>query len=228
MDPQPSASQLPTNTSRKPLITIIVLAILLVVSLVFGFSAYSKSQDYKKNSDEKSSVAVEAAKKTQAAQLQANFDEQSKSPYKTYQSSSTAGSITFSYPKTWSAYVDETSANQLINGYFFPGQVPGLQSAAAFALRVEMLSTDYSQIIAQYTAQAKKGTLTSAAYVPPKMVGVANVQTGTRFDGALDKSKNGSLIVIKVRDKTLKISTESRDYLTDFNRTILASLTFSP
>ena len=227
MDPQPSVYQ-PPKTPRKLLAAIIVLAILLVVSLVFGYSSYTKGQDYKNNSDEKSTVAVEAAKKAQAAELQASYDEQSKSPYKTYEGSAVAGSVTFSYPKTWSAYVDETSTVQLINGYFYPGQVPGVQSTTAFALRVEMVSTDYSQIVAQYAAQTKKGTLTAAAYVPPKMVGVANVQTGTHFDGTLDRSKNGSLDVIKVRDKTLKISTESKDYLPDFNGTILASLKFSP
>jgi hypothetical protein len=227
MDPQPSAYQ-PPKSSRKSLAAIIVLAVLLVASLVFGYSSYTKGQDYKNNSDEKSAVAVEAAKKAQAAELQASYDEQAKNPYKTYQSSAVAGSLTFYYPKTWSAYVDETSTAQLINGYFYPGQVPGVQSPTAFALRVEMVSTDYSQIITQYAAQVKKGTLTATAYVPPKMVGVANVQAGTRFDGALDKSKTGSMVVIKVRDKTLKVSTESNNFLPDFNGTILASLKFSP
>lgn len=227
MDPQPSAYQ-PPKLSRKLLAVIIVLAILLVVLLVFGYSSYTKGQDYKNNSDEKSAVAVEAAKKAQATELQANYDQQAKSPYKTYESSAVAGSVTFSYPKTWSAYVDETGASQLINGYFYPGQVPGVQSTTAFALRIEMVSTDYLQIVSQYAAQIKKGTLTATAYVPPKMVGVANVQAGTRFDGALDKSKTGSMVAIKVRDKTLKISTESNNFLSDFNSTILASLKFSP
>jgi hypothetical protein len=36
------------------------------------------------------------------------------------------------------------------------------------------------------------------------------------------------MLVIKVRDKTLEISTESNDYLNDFNNIILASLTFVP
>lgn len=227
MDPQPSAYQ-PPKSSRKSLAAIIILAVLLVASLVFGYSSYTKGQDYKNNSDEKSAVAVEAAKKAQAAELQVSYDEQAKTPHKTYQSSAVAGSVTFSYPKTWSAYVDETSAAQLINGYFYPGQVPSAQSPTAFALRVEMVSTDYSQIVAQYAAQIKKGTLTATAYVPPKMVGVANVQAGTRFDGALDKNKTGSMVVIKVRDKTLKISTESNNFLSDFNGAILASLKFSP
>lgn len=229
MNPQAplAASQLPRN-SHKSLIIAIILAVLLVASVIFGFLAYSHGQDYKQNSDTKSAAAVEAAKTAQATELKAQFEEQSKSPYKTYQSQSVAGSITFSYPKTWSAYVDETDSSQLINGYFHPSQVPGTKSTVAFALRLEMLSQDYSQVIAQYNSQDKKATLSAAAYVPPKMVGVSNVQTGIRFDGAIAKDKNGSLVVIRVRDKTLKIYTESKDYLSDFNNIVLSSLKFSP
>jgi len=60
------------------------------------------------------------------------------------------------------------------------------------------------------------------------MVGVTNVQPGTRLDGTLDQDTNGSMVIIKVRDKTLQIYTESNDYLGDFNDTILSSLNFAP
>jgi len=36
------------------------------------------------------------------------------------------------------------------------------------------------------------------------------------------------MLIIRVRDKTLKISTQSNDYLNDFNNIILSSLTFAP
>jgi hypothetical protein len=36
------------------------------------------------------------------------------------------------------------------------------------------------------------------------------------------------MVVIKVRDKTLKIYTESTDYMSDFNDIVLKNLTFSP
>jgi hypothetical protein len=35
-------------------------------------------------------------------------------------------------------------------------------------------------------------------------------------------------VVIKVRDKTLKIYTESPQYLSDFNNIVLKSLSFAP
>jgi len=64
------------------------------------------------------------------------------------------------------------------------------------------------------------------------MQGVANVQPGTRLDGAINQTQtgaqNGSLVVIKIRDKTLKIYTESTDFVGDFNNVILSNLTFVP
>src|SRR3989344_2743639 len=196
---------------------IVFMVLALIGALAFSFWAYSQRQDYKNNTDKKIAVVVEAAKKDQAVELQKEFEQESKNPNKTFQSGVSSGSITFNYPKTWSAYVDEGLANQLINGYFHPNIVPGLGSNSAYALRVEMLSDDYSQVVDSLNRNNKLGNLTASAYIPPKMEGVANVQPGTRFDGAIAKDKNGAVVVIKVRDKTLKVYTESADFLNDFN-----------
>jgi len=207
---------------------IVVLALALAGAIGFGVWASSERTDYKNNVERKIAVAVAAAKEIQADELQKQFDEQSKSPNKTYISPVSSGSVTFSYPKTWSAYVVESDSTQPINGYFHPGQVPGVQSESAYALRVEMVNTDYSQVINSLASKTKDGSLSAAAYIPPKMQGVTNAQPGTKFDGAIDKEKNGSMVVIKVRDKTLKIYTESLDFIGDFNSVILASLQYSP
>lgn len=224
--------QAPKN-SHVALISAIVLGVLLIVALIFGYSAYSTGQDYKNNSDAKSAAAVAAAKKTQAATLQAQFDTQSKSPYKTYKGSSTYGSISFQYPKSWSAYVDETSSDEPLNAYFYPGQVPGTTSSTAFALRVELVNDAYADVLQQFQSQITAGAVSAAAYVPPKMKTVANVQVGTLFSGSINANQDGTyqqgqMMVIKVRDKTLKIYTESNDYAADFTGTILPSLTFVP
>jgi hypothetical protein len=78
------------------------------------------------------------------------------------------------------------------------------------------------------SSQITQGKLKAIAYVPPQMKGKADVQTGVRFDGQIEQNLTGSMVVIKVRDKTIKIYTESTKYLSDFNDTVLKSLTFSP
>jgi hypothetical protein len=215
----------------KKTIIIIVLAILLVVSLAFGFQQSSKAKDYKDNVDQKIATAVAAANKTQADQLQAQFAEQSKSPNKTYHGSATYGSVTFDYPKTWSAYVDTSNSNEPINGYFYPDIVPGIQSKTAYALRVELTNIDYSQLMQQFNSKITQGLVTSKAYTPPKMQGVANVVAGSLMSGQVnnqDQTQRGTLLAIKVRDKTLQIYTEAADFSKDFNNTVLATLTFAP
>jgi hypothetical protein len=64
------------------------------------------------------------------------------------------------------------------------------------------------------------------------MTKVPNVQPGTMLVGTVGQSQqgeqNGAMLIIKVRDKTLKIYTLSTSYLGDFNRIILPNLTFVP
>jgi len=62
------------------------------------------------------------------------------------------------------------------------------------------------------------------------MKGTTNVVAGTYLNGQInqhDQDQRGAMVVIKVRDKTLQIYTESNDYLNDFNQ-VLSSLTFAP
>jgi hypothetical protein len=233
MNPQQSGpvSYNSSSHSGGGVLTTVVLVILLIGALGFGGWAFTSMQDYKNNSDKKAAVAVAAAEKVQAAQLQASFDQQSASPNKSFNGSPTYGSIGFNYPKTWSAYVDTSNISEPINAYFHPNEVPGIQSKTAYALRLELLSTDYSQVIQQLSSQITTGTITAKAYLPPKLAGVTNVQPGTLFSGQVniqDPNQKGTLLAIKVRDKTLEISTQSNDYLTQFTSIVLASLTFAP
>lgn len=211
----------------------VVSSVLLVGVGAFAVWAFLGRQDYKNNAQQKINSAVSTAQAAQSKADQQKFDEQAKNPNKTYQGSPTYGSISFNYPKTWSAYVDETNPSQPLNGYFYPTQVPGVQSSTAFALRAQLLTQSYASALQQFSSQIKQGAIKAAAYIPPKMAGKANVQPGTRLDGAINRDptgavQQGSMVVIQVRDKVLEISTQSNNFLPDFNNTVLASLTFVP
>jgi hypothetical protein len=226
-------SQVNSGKSANLIAVIVILALLLAAAAGFAYWAFNGRQDYKNNTDKKVALAVAAAKKTEAASLKTQFDQAAKSPYKAYRGSSTYGSVTFAYPKTWSAYVDESNSSEPINGYFHPNIVPGTQSNTAYALRLELLSTPYDQVVKQATQKTGSSPPVAKAYVPPKMAKVANVQPGLKLDGSIGQDHqghaiNGSMVIIKVRDKTLQISTQSTNFLNDFNNIILASLTFVP
>jgi hypothetical protein len=73
--------------------------------------------------------------------------------------------------------------------------------------------------------------VTSRAYVPPKMQGTANVTAGAYLSGQVntnDQTQRGNMVIMKVRDKTLEIYSESNDFAKDFNDVVLGSLTFVP
>lgn len=218
----------PTNKGSKLLLAAtIFLGVAFLVALVFGIWASAGKSDYKNNSDNKSAIAVEKALAAQKLILQAQYNEQSKLPYKTYKGDPTYGSVTFEYPKTYSGYVYSASSTQPVDSYFYPDVVPGgNNSTTAFALRVELINQDYASVLSGFDSQIRTGTLTSKAYVPPKMVAL-NIQPGVRLDGGISQSKQGAMVILKVRDKTLKVYTESTDFMTDYNN-VLASLTFTP
>lgn len=231
MNPQQPTYPIPTQaSSKKGLLVNVVLGVLLVAAIGFGVMEYAGKQSSQTSINKQIDAAVVAAKTAQAASLQAAFDTQSKSPSKTYTGSATYGSITFNYPKTWSAYIDTSNSSEPINAYFNPDYVPGIQGTTNYALRVELVDTNYSDVISQIQGGVSDGSLKASAYVPPKLSGVANVQTGTKFDGPLTNGSkvSGSMVVMKVRDKTLKVYTMSTDYSADFTGTVLASLSFAP
>lgn len=217
-------------TNKSPRLLIVVTALLgfaFLGALVFGIWAFTGRSDYKNNSDKIADAAVQKALADQKVALQAQYDEQSKLPNKIYKGDPTYGSVTFNYPKTWSGYVYSATSSQPLDAYFYPDVVPGgNNNTTAFALRVELVNQDYASVLTGFDSGIRQGTLTSKAYVPPKM-STLNVQPGVRLDGAISQGKNGAMVIMKVRDKTLKVYTESNDFMSDFNN-VLSSLTFTP
>lgn len=211
---------------------IVALVLALIGSGFIGAKAFIDGQRIEDGVEQIVAKEVEQAKTAQKAELEKQFAEKEKSPTKTFKGSATYGSVTFDYPKTWSGYVDQSGSSQPIDGFFFPDIVPavsgGSSNSIAYALRVELIATDYAQVVKQFDSQITDGSVKAAAYVPPKMAAVAGVQTGTRFDGEIEQDITGSMVVVKVRDKTLKIYTQSNRYLADFNGIVLKSLTFAP
>lgn len=192
----------------------------------FGYWAYGQMQDYKNNSDQKAAAAADAARKETEEAKEKEFAEREKSPYKQYKGPSTYGSLDIMYPRTWSAFVKEAtkSSNVGVDGFFHPNFVPSEESGTAFALRVEVLEQPYDQILKRFEADVKRGAVRVSPYTAPKVPGVL----GSRVDGEIDRGLNGSMVVFPLRDKTIRISTQSPSFINDFNNIILPNLVFVP
>jgi hypothetical protein len=217
--------QLPHNRSARLLLPLILSIILFLAALGFGIWAYMGRQDYKNNSDKKSAAAVAAAEKVLDAKKEADFAEREKQPLKSYQGSSSLGSVLVKYPKTWSAYVTESAkGSSPLNGYFHPDVVPGTDTDTAYALRLQVSNTSYDQVLKGYDSDTKSG---SVSVSPITAVNVSGV-TGARITGEIARGKTGVTVLFPVRDKTLIITTESQQFVGDLDSIILANLKFVP
>lgn len=209
------------------LLPLVIAVIFLFGSLGFGMWAFMGMQDYKNNVQPKIDQAVEIAKQETATAKDKEFVEKEKLPTKTYTAGQTAGNLSITYPKTWSAYVTESDkGGNIVNGYFHPNYVPAANSGTDFALRVEVISQSYDQIIKQYEGKVKTGKVKISAYKAPKMT---EGQVGVRIDGEINVGQQDSMVVFPLRDKTIRVSTESvQTFVGDFNNIVLANLTFTP
>lgn len=208
------------------LLSLILCSVFLVSALGFGAWAYMSRQDYKLNSDKKAEAAAEAAKKATQEADAVKYAEEAKNPLKTYKGPDQFGGVTILYPKTWSGYVVvKNGSNTPINHYFHPDVVPdAAEKDNAFAARIQVEETTYDKVIASYESDVKAGRIAASPYAFPK---VANI-VGTRFEGEVERGKQGSLVVVPMRNLTLKVWSESPNYLADFNNIILPNLVFSP
>lgn len=213
------------GSSTGLLVALIVCVLLLIGVGVFAITAYNGEQDYKKNVQPKIDAAVAVAKAQTATAKDNEFVQKEKNPLKTYTGPSAYGTATIQYPKTWSAYVNEAgAASAAVDGYFHPNFVPFASQITAFALRLQVVQTPYDQLLKQYDAGVKNGTVKVSAYVAPKVPGTL----GARIDGEIQPKKKGSMVMLSLRDKTLKVWTEADQFLPDFNNIILPNLTFIP
>jgi hypothetical protein len=214
-------------------ISLVLSVILLVSAISFGAWAFSSRQDYKDNVDEKVQTAVVAAKQQESKAKDAEFVEAEKSPVRTYNGPEAFGSISIKFPKSWSAYVNDSGdSSPLVDGYFYPNVVPAITShSTPFALRAQVLNQSYSEVAKTLADQQKnpgnKATpLSISAYALPKVPKVVGIKVrGTLQD---KDNKLAVMVVFPLRSQTLEVWTEGTQFTGDFEKYILPDMTFSP
>jgi hypothetical protein len=211
--------------SAAVIATVTILVVLLLSAVGFGVWAFMGRQDFKNNVDSKVAVAVKQNTKEVQAQDAKDYAEAAKQPLKLYTGPEAYGSVHINYPKTWSSYIVTNGGGQPLDAYFNPDYVPSANDQkSVFALRVQVVAMSYTQTLTQFQGLQKQGKVTVAPYALPKTPGTV----GVRIDGQLTANKQGSMIVLPVRDKTLKLWIESNEFAADFNNIILPNASFSP
>lgn len=211
--------------------------LLLVGAIGFGAWAFMGRADYKNNVDSKIADAVTIAKQQESTAKDKQFVEDEKKPLRTYSGPEAFGSIQLSYPKTWSGFVDDTgkSNSTLLDGYFYPNIVPSIaqDSSSVFSLRMVVTNQSYAQTLTTITSQSSSSSgITPPTITPyalpkvPKAVGIKLVGTLPLSSGT--SKKQGEMVVLPLRDKTLQIWSETAVFAPDFETNILPNFSFSP
>lgn len=201
----------------------IVMTVLFVVSLIISIWAFVGLQQNKSSLDEKVESAAAIAIERTKAEKEAEFTEREKYPYKNYTGSQTYGSLSFNYPKSWSAYAEDGTSGTILDFYAQPDVVAGTKSGSRYALRAQILSTSYQSEVDKYTRLADSSKVSIGTF----RAGVIPEVLGVKISGEINTGVQGVMILLPQRDKTFKIWTESQDYVSDFD-TILSTLTFVP
>lgn len=214
----------------------LLIPLILVVLVLFGvsyfaYTSYTSMVDYRDHSDQKAAAAVKVANQQLTVQLQQQFAEQEKNPYKTYSGPSAFGGLHIMYPRTWSAYIPVNSqSDPMINGYFYPDVVPDTgdnssgTASTNFALRVEVTQSNYSDILQNYQSQEQDQSIAVRPFHLQKVPSVIGVE----ITGQIQNQKTGTLIILPLRNQTLEIWTEGTQFQKDFDNIILPNFSFSP
>lgn len=198
----------------------ILFGLLFVGASGFGVWAFMNYQDQKDNVDAKIASAVKVAKDEQSKEDETVFAEKEKQPTRQLIGPVDLGALSLDYPKTWSVYLENNGSGSQFSAILHPGAVTSTQQRAPYALRVNVVNSTYENMVATYQSQVNGGSLKA---LPIKL----NDTDGLRIDGKFSDTITGSMVLFKIRDKTLTLLTESPTFVPDFDKIILPSLKFN-
>lgn len=192
--------------------------ILFLIAGSLAIWAYMQYSHEKSNVDSKVAIEVAKGKSEQAESDQKKFSEEAKNPRIEFVGPSEYGRVSFMYPKTWSVYIENDGSNRGdYKAYLNPVAVPSASNKASrFALRLEIINKNLDTVLNDYQSRLKKGELTSSS---TEFNGIS----ATRIDGTFEKELRGSVVLMKVRDKTIRFSTDADTFKPDF-QTILGTV----
>lgn len=208
--------------------TIVIIIVSLIAVTFIGLFIWMYMQYDEAHTDVQGQIdiAVAEAKDKQAAELEAEFAEREKFPYKTFSGPVDYGQLTFNYPKTWSVYVAAAAEKGGdFNAYFNPNQVDAVGKNTINALRVTIRNKAFDVVAAEYQKAMDKKN--SNLTVQSVTFGQDNSITGNRYTGTIPGTVlNGYIIIFKIRDKTAIVQTDSVLFEADYEA-LLKTITFN-
>ncbi len=203
--------------------TIVIIALSLLAATFIGLFIWMtfNYNDAKTDLDLKIEKAVTEAVDDKVEELEDEFAEREKDPYKTFAGPIDYGELSFKYPKTWSVYIaKDASRGGNFEAYMNPGEVNTVSQGTINSLRVIIRDESYEDVVAGYQRDIDNKNLTMTSIT-------VNGVTANRYTGVIPGTElNGFIVVFKIRDKTAILQTDSTLFKEDFD-TLIGTVKFN-
>ena len=195
--------------------------ILFLIAGSLAIWAYMQYSREKSSVNSKVAIKVAEGKREQAEYDWRKCSDDAKNLRVEFVGPTEYGRVSFMYTKTWSVYIaNDGSDRGDYKAYFHPVSVPSITNKnSRFALRLEIINKNMDTVLNEYQSRLKKGELTSSS---TEFNGIS----ATRIDGTFEKELRGSVVLMKVRDKTIRFSTDADTFKPDL-QTILSTVKIS-
>lgn len=196
-------------------IVIATLAFISIALLALASWALYQYNAERTSVDMQVAAAVQEAREEQQALDEAAFEEERRSPWRTYQAPEIFGGIELLVPKNWSIYAEDSTSNSVqLDLFVHPGQVRMQQGAThPKALRLQLLDELYSDVMRDYQRSVEQGEVRS------RTARVSDIN-GVRLSGQVTREQTGEMVVLPYRDKTILIWSEGERYLKEFDQVL--------
>lgn len=218
-----------TPAKRKDVAGLIKTIVIIVVSLIavtfigLFFWTFAQYNEARSDVDGQILEAVASAKDEQALKDEAEFLEREKYPYKTFLGPVDYGELSFEYPKTWSVYIARDAANGGdFEAYLNPVQIDPISKDSINALEVEILDSNFEAVSSSYQRYVESKDKPLSVESISVNGATANFYTGTIPNTDL----SGYIVIIKIRDKTAVLRTDSVLFKEDFDK-LLTTIKFN-
>ena len=226
-DPEPELITPKKDHSR--LVLIILLVVFVIGTMVLAGLAtylYIEKNEAENNLDAKINTAVASAIATQIAADDKNCEAKLKESKTYFVGPADYGSLSFEYPKVWSVYIAaDASDGKDFEAYVNPDHVPSTANKDnIYLLRIKITNTTFDKTAEEYAKFVEKGTMT----VENRTVNGHNlsIYKGELKESTSKEKRTGYVTLIKIRDKTAILQTDSLDFVDDYN-SILNTITFN-
>ena len=222
--PRPAQPNMPLPGEKQnighiiQIVAIIVLSIISITFISLFIWKYIEWDKASTNLNGQIGKAVSDAVSETQTQMESEFAEREKYPYRTFSAPDDYGGLSFEYPKTWSVYVAKNANENKgdYEAYLNPGVVSPVSATTINAVRVTIKNQTFEKTAAEYDKLVEKGqmsssvgTLNNANY--PEVQG----DTYTLYRGELPSKLRGAVALFKVRDKTFIIQTDAEAFMGD-------------